>query len=118
MRNLFMIMILAGIVTFCLSCEENEDALLNGGIYLKRATLRWKGDYSYDGCGFFIDIDGKTYKPENEEIIGNEFRVHEPISVILKFKILQQKVKYLCGDFYKTKEIEGIKIFSIQGMDK
>jgi len=45
-----------------LGCEDKkEDKILEAD-----ALLRWDGDYSYDGCGFFIVISENEYKPEDE----------------------------------------------------
>ncbi len=96
------------------SCGEKEGGLSGGSIYFKQAMLKWEGDYSYDGCGFFIEIEGKTYKAENENIIGEEFKSKHQMLVLLEFKFLDETVSYICGDFYRTKQIDGIKIISIK----
>lgn len=113
-RNSRIVVLLFSACSLFLSCETEEEFLSNDKIYLKQAILNWEGDYSYDGCGFFIEFDNKTYKPENEKIIGKEFKSNEQMLVLMEFKFLDEPVSYVCGDFYRTKQIDGIKIISIK----
>ena len=81
--------------------------------YIKDASVRWKGEYAVDGGGFFVEIDNKTYKAENEEIIGEEFKTDRPVPALIEFKLLNKKIEYFCDDMPYKNKIEGIKIFSI-----
>jgi hypothetical protein len=90
-----------------ISCNETEE------VYTKEAILKWQGYYAADGCGFFVEIDNKEYKPENEDFIGDEFQISGDISVIVKFKYSEKKVTYLCG-WTGQLQSDGIKIISIE----
>ncbi|RPI72012.1 MAG: hypothetical protein EHM47_09075 [Ignavibacteriales bacterium] len=90
------------------SCNKEEE------LYTKEALISWTGDYAADGCGFYLTIDAKTYKPENENIIGDEFKSFDSsIKVLLKFNYLDKKVIYWCG-FTGQQEMDGLKIISIE----
>ena len=91
-----------------ISCSDSEEK-----IYTKEAVLKWQGNYASDGCGFFLEIDDKEYKPENEDFIGDEFKTGEDISVIVKFKYLEKKVTYVCG-WTGQLQTDGVKIISIE----
>ena len=90
-----------------ISCDEGEK------VYTKEATLKWTGDYAVDGCGFFLEIGKKEYKPENEDFIVAEFKVYEPVSVIVKFSYLEKKISYGCG-LSGSIQIDGVKIITIE----
>jgi len=74
-----------------ISCNEAAEE-----VYTKEAILKWQGYYAADGCGFFVEIDNKEYKPENENFIGDEFKISGDISVIIKFKYSEEKITYWC----------------------
>jgi hypothetical protein len=101
----YIFLLLSLIVFF--SCDEEEQ------VFTKEAILKWQGDYAVDGCGFFLEINKKEYKPENEDFLGDEFKTGEDISVIVKFKYSEKKITYACGwmDQLRT---DGIKIISIE----
>ena len=113
MKTLPATIIAAVVVLLNLSCSEKEDILTDNNTYIKNASIRWQGDYAVDGCGFFVDIDNKTYKPENEEIIGEDFKTDHPVPALLEIKFLERKVEYYCGDLPYINKIEGIRILSI-----
>jgi hypothetical protein len=89
------------------SCDEEEQ------VYTKEAILKWTGDYAVDGCGFFLKIDDKDYKPENENFISDEFKNFPNLSVLVKFIYLERKIPYGCG-LTGPHQIAGIKIISIE----
>jgi len=91
-----------------ISCNETEKE-----VYTKEAILKWQGDYAVDGCGFFIEIDNEEYKPENEDFIGDEFKMSGNIPVIVKFKYTGEKVTYYCSRVSPL-EADGIKLISIE----
>jgi hypothetical protein len=101
----FFLLLLAASVF--ISCEDEKE------IYRKEALLRWQGDYAADGCGFFLEIDNKNYKPDNEKTIGDEFKNFDITNVIVEFKYTENKVVYYCG-FVGKQEEEGINIISIK----
>jgi len=88
-----------------ISCNDDEQ------IQTKEAKLEWQGEYAVDGCGFFVEIDGKKYKPENENIIGNELKTSDQLLVLIKFEYLNREIEYHCG--LQLHKIEAIKIISI-----
>ena len=94
------------------SCSEN---VINNAdqVITKKANLIWQGDYAVDGCGFFFEIDGKLYKPENENFIGSEFKTSGSTTVELKFVYSEKKVEYTCG-FAKPLNVDGIKVISVK----
>ncbi len=77
------------------------------------ATISWHGEYEVDGCGFFITLDNHEYKPENESIIGDEFK-NGSQSVIIEYKITNKIVESACGDLPESTKTDGIKIISIE----
>ncbi len=73
------------------SCSSQQKS------FTSEATLRWTGMLAADGCGFFLDIDGKEYKPSNEEIIPETFQQHDASSVRVTYEILEEPLEYTCG---------------------
>ena len=102
--KIFILLITASVF---ISCEDAQE------IYRKEALLRWQGDYAADGCGFFLEIDDKDYKPDNENFIGDEYKIFDTTNVIAEFKYTENKVIYYCG-FAGRQETEGINIISIK----
>lgn len=90
-----------------ISCDKGEE------VYTKEAILKWQGDYATDGRGYFLEIDHKEYKPENEDFLGDEFKSDEDISVIVKFRYSEEKITYWCG-WAGQLQIYGVKIISIE----
>lgn len=81
------------------------------------ATISWHGQYEADGCGFFVQIEGRRYKASNEELIGDEFKtLDDSASVQLEYTILPNKIVYSCHDAPWPYEIDGIEIISIQAL--
>ena len=65
------------ILFLILGCEDKkEDKILEAN-----ALLHWTGDYSVDGCGFFIVISDNEYKPEDEGAIDDSFKVNGGVEV-------------------------------------
>ncbi len=87
-------------------------AIKDTNVQTKEAILSWEGEYAADGCGFFIEIDNKKYKPENEDVINNQFKTTENIKVKIRFKYLNRPIKYNCG--LSSHETDGIKVLSIE----
>ena len=91
-----------------LGCEDKkEDKILEAD-----ALLRWDGDYSYDGCGFFIVISENEYKPEDEVVIDDSFKVYGGVDVFIKYELLNETIEYYCG--MMPSELDGIKLHSIE----
>ena len=91
------------------ACKKENDILKS------KAALMWRGDYEVDGCGFFVEINSKTYKPKNEYIINESYKNPiEDMFVEIKYKILNENVEFSCGDSPIPKNIGGIEIISIK----
>jgi hypothetical protein len=91
----------------CQSSSEPTDQTVT-----KVAMLIWEGDYAVDGCGFFIEFDDKRYKPSNEEIISDDYKIYNQTAVTIEFSFLHKDVEYSCG-FQGIKKEEGIKIIEL-----
>ncbi len=93
------------------SCDlftENENQIVS-----KEAVLVWENP-AVDGCGFFIEFDNKSYKPENEDIIQGDFTYNSRTLVKIRFIYLNKEIEYYCFDnLYTT---EGIKIISMSNI--
>lgn len=76
-------------------------------------TLTWAGEYMVDGCGFTLEIDGKTYKPENEDTIDAAFKIEGSMPVEVEFVRLNEQIDRRCGLSPDSKAMDGIRIVSI-----
>ncbi|MFC2086120.1 hypothetical protein ACFLQ9_00205 [Bacteroidota bacterium] len=101
-------MILIFVFLFSTCTKEENEAMT------KEAILSWTGAYEVDGCGFYIKMDNKTYKPENEEIINEQFQTEGNIAVIIEFEFLNRDLEVWCGDLPEAQLTEGIRIISIK----
>lgn len=73
------------------SCNSDSET------YTKDAVLRFTGLLAADGCGYFLDIDGKEYKPSNEEVIPETFKAQEAMNVEVTYEVLPEGEPYSCG---------------------
>jgi hypothetical protein len=89
-----------------LSCTNTKESMSTN------ATLRWTGMVAADGCGYFLDIDGKEYKPSNEEVIPESFQEQEVQQVQLTYEILEEPKEFSCG-MMPTRYSSNIKIIEI-----
>ena len=96
------------------SCSKDDSPLFSNNILENDAVLRWTGDYAVDGCGFFIIINGHEYKPENESIIDDSFKMNHDIEVKIEYKILDKKIESWCGDLPNPTLTDGIIIITIE----
>jgi len=94
-----------------LGCDDKKEDKIQE-ILEANALLRWEGDYSYDGCGFFIDIGEQEYKPEDELAIADSFKVSGGVDVFIKYELLNEIVSYNCG--MMPSELDGIKLHSLE----
>ncbi len=90
-------------------CNEKEE----NNILESNAVLRWTGSYAVDGCGYFIDIGEKEYKPENETDIPEHFNTSENANVFIEYTYTDEQVAYSCG-FTGTASMDGIFIHKIE----
>jgi hypothetical protein len=97
------------------SCTKDKSPTNNLDHLVASATLTWQGSYAVDGCGFFVQINSKSYKPINESIIGKEFESNTSIAVRIEYFHVAENVSYFCG--MVKQEMNGIEIFSIATID-
>ncbi len=105
--NTLVIILLFESLIFFQSCKEHDE----DKVVSEEAILFWGGDHAVDGCWFTVEINGNVYKPENEDFISDEYKVHPPTTVIITFEYLNRDIEYFCG-MLPTKN-KGIKIISI-----
>ncbi|MCF8369237.1 MAG: hypothetical protein K9G76_09355 [Bacteroidales bacterium] len=93
------------------SCKkENESEKIR----TTEAILFWAGPYEADGCGYFIEINGIEYKPNNESQIDSSFQVNEEIPVKLEYQYPSRKIEYWCGLLPQAQYSNEIIIISIK----
>ena len=80
----------------------------------QNAILKWTGEYSVDGCGFFIEFNGEIYKPNNEDNIGEIFKEESSSIVIVDYKLQNKDIECNCGDLPETQKEKSIEIISIK----
>ncbi|WP_224994551.1 hypothetical protein [Cesiribacter sp. SM1] len=105
-RIVFSSMLMACLLPGLFSCNSTKET------HSTNATLRWTGMLAADGCGYFLDIDGKEYKPSNEEVIPDSFQEQEVQQVQLTYEILEEPQEYTCG-MMPTRYSSSIKIIEI-----
>ena len=110
--RVFIVILVLLIILFGCTTDKTEVFSTKGKI-TTTALVVWQGDYASDGCGFFVIINQKEYKPKNETVIGDEFKSSEPVEVEVTFRFLAEKVEYYCG-FAGIREMDGIEIISIR----
>ncbi|PKV75869.1 hypothetical protein BD749_0816 [Pontibacter ramchanderi] len=75
------------------SCDKDDDL----EVLEATATLMWTGDYAVDGCGFSIYLNDQYYKPDNERVIGEEFKQNESYTVRIKYTLPPKPMECTCG---------------------
>lgn len=73
------------------SCNNEKE------VQSTEAVLRFTGLVAADGCGYFLDIDGKEYKPSNEEVIPESYQEQDVSRVQLSYEILEEPKEFSCG---------------------
>lgn len=106
-KNLTWLFFLSLLIIKIVNCSEDDESTT----VTENAFIIWGGEYAVDGCGFVVEIDGKNYKPENEDTISDEYKITKPIEVILTFQYLNRDIEYFCG--IVPIKSEGIKVISI-----
>lgn len=92
-------------LSFLTSCKKEEYKTSN-------AIISWTGEYGLDGCGFFITIDHKKYKPQDESKIDDKFKtVDQPI--VIEYEIINKIIESWCGDLPESTKTDGVRIISI-----
>ncbi len=81
----------------------------------QEGQLEWTGEYMVDGCGFVLKIDGQDYKPEDENAIGEEFKIEgEPIPVRVTYTLTGETIDRRCGLATQSRAMPGIRIQTIE----
>ena len=81
----------------------------------KEAQLVWSGEYMVDGCGFKLIIDGRDYKPEDEEAIDASFKTEEgTIPVKVTYTETGETIDRRCGLSTEDRSMPGIRITSLE----
>ena len=104
-KFLFLITVLG----ICFSCTKEN------GIYEKNAVITLHGDIALDGCGFFVKINGKKYKPVNEDVISDFYHNNKNTHVEIEYKLLEKNAEIYCGMLNTPqKNVGTIEIISIK----
>ena len=106
--NALIIFLMFQSLIFFQGCKDED----SGSVVTEEALLIWGGDYAADGCGYTLEMNDKIYKPENEDFISDEYKIHPPTSVVRAFEYLNRDIEYFCG--MRPTKNEGIKIISIK----
>lgn len=81
---------------------------------MTEAQLVWAGEYMVDGCGFHVLIDGKKYKPTDEEAIDESFKVDGSTPVMISYELTGETIDRRCGLSPESKAMDGIRIISLE----
>lgn len=106
MKTLLSFYLPASLILLFFSCTSNQET------HTAEARLRFTGLLAADGCGYFLDIDGKEYKPSNEEVIPASFQDQESSTIEVTYQILDEAVEYSCG-MMPTQYQANLKILEI-----
>ncbi|PKV75870.1 hypothetical protein [Pontibacter ramchanderi] len=111
MKNLLYTTILILMSTLAFSgCQNNADS----NEETAEATLIWSGEYMVDGCGFEVEIDGKRFKPENENEIDAAFKVEGELPVIITYEKLGRQLDIRCGLSTQSRAMDAIRIITVK----
>lgn len=103
------------LTAFTMSSCNNASQPEKEGITTK-ATLLWSGEIAADGCGFEIEIDGKTYLPENEDAIPAIFKESESTEVKLTYLPLKDQIDRRCGMIPEPRVMDAVKVISVTAL--
>ncbi|QCR21786.1 hypothetical protein [Pontibacter sp. SGAir0037] len=78
------------------------------------AIIYWSGEYMVDGCGFEVEMNGKKYKPENEDAIPEVFKKQEQSKVELTYALLDETIDRRCGLATVSREMPAIRIVYVE----
>jgi hypothetical protein len=93
-----------------LSCQNSSD----GDAETSDATLIWSGEYMVDGCGFEVEIDGKRFKPDNENEIDEAFKVEGETPVLITFEKLGRQLDIRCGLSTQSRAMDAIRVVTVK----
>lgn len=92
------------------SCQNEP----NGDQETANAMLVWSGEYMVDGCGFEVLIDGKRYKPDNENEIDEAFKVEGETPVLITFEQLGRQLDIRCGLSTESRAMDAIRVVTVK----
>lgn len=107
MKTLFNLLGMATLLFLMGACQNNMNQTTSD------ATLRWTGMIAADGCGYFLDIDDKEYKPSNEEVIPESFQQNDSSPVRVTYEFVEEPLEYSCG-MMPMRYISTIRIVDIK----
>ena len=116
MKNTFLLLAAFILSVACLftSCSKKNMNSENNPL-TTNAELEWSGEYMVDGCGFMLKINGKDYKPEDEEAIDASFKIEgEPIPVKVTYTETGEMIDRRCGLSTQDRSMPGVRIVSIE----
>ncbi|GGG02552.1 hypothetical protein [Pontibacter amylolyticus] len=111
MKDLYFVAILGLIMTLTFAaCQNNAD----GNAETDDAILIWSGEYMVDGCGFEVEIDGKRFKPDNENEMDEAFKVEGETPVIITYEKLGRQLDIRCGLSTQSRAMDAIRVISVK----
>jgi hypothetical protein len=110
MKNILYSAILLLTTLFFTACQNSTD----GDSDTTDATLIWSGEYMVDGCGFEVEIDGKRFKPDNENEIDDPFKVEGETPVLITFEKLGRQLDIRCGLSTQSREMDAIRVLTVK----
>ena len=114
MKFSFLTAVILSATAIFSSCNQKAMNSENQSV-TKEAQLEWSGEYMVDGCGFKLTIDGKDYKPEDEAVIGEEFKQEDAtMPVKVTYTETGEIIDRRCGLSTQDRSMPGIRIVSIE----
>lgn len=111
MKLFLQLTLLIGLSSFLLiACQSNGD----GNAETDDAILIWSGEYMVDGCGFEVEIDGKRFKPDNENEMDKAFKVEGETPVIITYEKLGRQLDIRCGLSTQSRAMDAIRVISVK----
>lgn len=86
------ILLLIASATFS-SCKKDKP----GDTITRDAILHWTGDVAVDGCGFIIEIAGTEFKPYDESVIDESFKLQDQTDVEVEYRNNNEHKTFACG---------------------
>jgi hypothetical protein len=110
MKNILYATVLLLTTLVFTACQNSSD----GDSETADATLIWSGEYMVDGCGFEVEIDGKRFKPDNENEIDEAFKVEGETPVIITFEKLGRQLDIRCGLSTQSRAMDAIRVVTVK----
>ncbi|MBX0335311.1 hypothetical protein K3G39_18910 [Pontibacter sp. HSC-14F20] len=111
MKNLLLSAILVLMTTLAFTaCQNNTE----GNAETDDAILFWSGEYMVDGCGFEVEINGKRFKPDNENEIDEAFKMEGETPVMITYEKLGRQLDIRCGLSTQSRAMDAIRVISVK----